>query len=55
MTSEEADKRCNGCKYCDKAAYYDGCMYMGCKKMDNKWVAKVDSCPMEELKGSDSI
>lgn len=45
---EEVLKRCKDCKYCNKSAYYDGCSYMGCKKLDDKWVVKIDKCPIEE-------
>jgi hypothetical protein len=51
MDREKAVERCTGCKYCNSHAYYDGCMYMGCKKLDNKWIVEVEQCPMEDLKG----
>lgn len=42
------NEKCEDCKYCNKSAYYDGCSYMVCKKLDDKWVVKIDKCPIEE-------
>lgn len=45
---EEVLNRCKDCKYCNKSAYYDGCLYMGCKQLDDKWIVNVEQCPIEE-------